>query len=644
MISKIQTTDITFKGARVNVLALSDSHGNFMKIPKVLKTVETHVSDIFSKADSSSTLNTFVIGGDWFINPRKKGFLTHPDLSNGEVQSITLLRMIDSLKNIVAKHAAKISKSAYSSMTMRNLLEVIFTPGNHDLDGGDKFLLKTLRKLPMVSLFTNLETMNNSQVDLQSLELDNGESGRRELCKSVTYSIPDDKKTNLFHKIMFVSATIPSIDFYSPGQCDGFEFYDNCSRKDSDLKEEDITGTINAIKAEVEAFKEENPKGAVILISHMGGRLSELIRKNIPEINHILNGHDHKNIQANVGKTSINSLGKDFEMIKAINFQFDDDGNFIRAAMTPYFTEATLSDGLENHPYQLFLNDLLKKDLEPLLSISEFKSEEDKAEVEKKLNKILGEVFEEMGILEPYYQSKLLSNPKFKSLVYSEAEKRLFDSETVERPINKLAYGNEIRYQNSYLTNYLTSALKRTIRDTIDPEVFAVGLQTSILRGPLEDKANNLGVMKVFDGVSENLSNLHIGKVKGNELVGLIVENVSANLKDKNRNTLIAWSDVQVDRSLIESIESGKVNADYADAIRVRNQITKQFEPIDLDEEYKIVIGEKYIVKNDIEWPAKIRDRFISLNKTYDQVFREYISSVDFKLQITPKTKERRIL
>ena len=57
-----------------------------------------------------------------------------------------------------------------------------------------------------------------------------------------------------------------------------------------------------------------------------------------------------------------------------------------------------------------------------------------------------------------------------------------------------------------------------------------------------------------------------------------------------------------------------------------------------------MAIGEKYLVKNDIEWPAKIRDRFKSIDKTYDQLFREYISGVGYKLFITPKTKEQRFI
>ena len=95
---------------------------------------------------------------------------------------------------------------------------------------------------------------------------------------------------------------------------------------------------------------------------------------------------------------------------------------------------------------------------------------------------------------------------------------------------------------------------------------------------------------------------------------------------------------------MIEAISTGNHDADYSEAIRVRNKITKEFEPIDLEEDYKMVIGEKFLVKDDIEWPGRIRDRFVSLDKTYDQLFREYIESVNYKLHITPKTKEQRIL
>ena len=634
MITRVQSGSPDFKAARINILATADNHGNIMQLPRVLKTIENNAKEIFPKAESPSTFNFLTIVGDWFINPSKKGLLTHPELSNGDMQNLAMLKTIDSVKVLLKKLAAKTS-GIISGKTAE--LNVLFTPGNHDLDAGDKFLLNVMKKNPMKTLITNVD-LNKSPAVQEAMSLSDN------IIKSAVYSIPDDKRDDLLHKVLFVSATIPSMDFYNPGLCKGLEFYDNSNKKDANLTEADIQETINSIKEKVDDFKLENPKGAVVLLSHMGGRLSEIIRSNVPQINHVLNGHDHKNVQSNVGKTSINSLGKDNEMIKALNFEFDDDGNLIKATMTPYFTETTVADGLEKHPFQIFLNDFFEKDLEPLVSLGEIKSEKAVEEAESRFPQQLDALFTKLGITDITQRTTLMKNDSFKELMFSEASKELEKSESVNKGLNKLTYGNEIRYQNSYLMNYLTSAVKRTVREKYDSDVFTVALQSSIVRGGLEDGADNLRVMNVFAGVSEDLSNLRIGDVKGEELVGLIVENVLANLKAPTRNTIIHWSDVQVNRSLIEAIKSGKAEAKYSDAVRVRNKLTKEFEPIDMQENYKMVIGEKFLVKDDIEWPGRIRERFVSLEKTYDELFREYISSVNYKLHITPKTKEQRII
>ena len=117
------------------------------------------------------------------------------------------------------------------------------------------------------------------------------------------------------------------MDFYNPGLCEGLEFYDNSNKKDANLTENDIQGTIKSIKKEVDDFKEKYPKGAVVLLSHMGGRLSEIIRSNIPQINHILNGHDHKTFDDLVGKTLILSHGQGGEFYRGIHFNIEDDGS-----------------------------------------------------------------------------------------------------------------------------------------------------------------------------------------------------------------------------------------------------------------------------------------------------------------------------
>ena len=622
----------TFRAARGNILAIGDVHGNTMTLPRVLKTIENNAKDIFYKSGEVSTANFFTIVGDWFINLSKKGFITHPEITNGDLQNIALLKLIDNIENIVKNTRTTSAKNQNG----HSELKVLFTLGNHDLDGGADKILNIMKKNPMTTLVTNINF--NKSPKINSIMTNNDKVVTSYICE-----IQDDKKENLKHKILFLGTTIPSMDFYNPGICEGLEFLDNSNQKDTSLTKENLNGTIEAVKNEVTKFKMENPKGAIVLMSHMGERISEIIRKSVPEINLILNGHDHKNTQSTIGHTSINSLGKDNEMLKAINFEFDDDGNFIKSTMTPYFTETTIPDGLEKHPFQLFLNDYLKKDLEPLIKVDELKIEIPENLSEPDENLLLSEELQRLGIRNKKIAEAVSNNDELKSLLLDNAYKKFNEARKVPHGINKLSYGNEIRYRNSYLMNYLTSALKRVIRDTIDEDVFTVAIPSSIVRGGIKDGANNLQIMKVFDGVSEDLSNVKIGTLKGNELVGLIVENVLDNIKSPTRNTIIHWSDVQINKSMIEDIKNGVSTSDYSETVRVRNKDTQQFEPIDLTEDYKIAICEKYLLKDSIEWPPKIRDKFIDLNKTYDELFRTYLEQINYDIKITPKTKEKRI-
>lgn len=552
-----------FKAAQVNILATSDNHGNVHSLPKFVKTVEANKSDIFEKASDPSTLNLFAIAGDWFINPSKKGFLTKPKMSNGDIQLRFLKETIDSVHQAAGKNSN---------------FDALFAMGNHDLDGGDKFIYKVMDTAPMKSLVTNVDLENSSGIQT-AIEKSNGK-----IAKSFEFEIPDDKNPNKKHKILVIGTTIPTMDFYNPGLLKKMSFFDNGNQKDANLSEEDIQGTIQSVAQAVNKFKDENPKGAVILLSHMGNRLSQIIRNNVPQINVILNGHDHKYLTTLRGKTNINSLGQDNEMIKSLNLRFNDDGDLESIDMNTFFTDLTLSDEMDRHPLQLFLEESFREDMKQLVRVTNTSGE---------------------------------------------------DAE--------LDYGTEVRYSNSYLANYITSAVKRSVRE-IAPDIFSVGIQSSIIRGGIKDGANNLDLMKVFDGVSENLSNLRIGELTGYELSGLITENVLANLKAPTRNTIIHWSDVQVDRTLMSQIAQGKSNKKYIDAVKVRKTASKDFEPINPMKKYKIVLPEKFLLKDDIAWPKKIRKNFESLDRTYDELFRKYLDSVNYDIKVTPKTKEQRIL
>jgi len=566
MITAIRGFNPRFEAAQVNILATSDNHGNVHSLPIMTETIKNNRKDIFVKADEPSTLNIFALSGDWFINPSKKGFLTKPKATNGDIQNQFLNRTI----RYVNEQAGKDSN-----------FDTVFTMGNHDLDGGDKFMYRVMKNSFMKTLITNVDVENSPELKKLIDTTDN------KIVKSIVYDVQDDKDPNLKHKVLFVGVTIPSMKFYNPGLLQDLKFFDDCNKKDANLTENDLQKTFNAVKEELDKFKEENPKGAVVLLSHTGAPISKMIRDYVPQINVVLNGHDHKNLTSLKGKTNINSLGKDNEIIKSLNLRFNDDGDLETIDMNTFFSKTTVRDNLYANPLQKFLLESFSEDMKPLVSL--------------------------------------------KDIAGKPAE---------------LDYGESIRYQNSYLANYLTSAVKRSVRDICEDKNVIVGIQSSIIRGGLKDGSNNLDIMKVFDGVSEDLSNVQIGILRGSELVGLIVENIQGNLKAPKRNTIIQWSDIQVNRTLISKILDGKSNKKLEDAIKVRSEANNDFEPIDLNKKYQVALGEKFLVKDDIVWPAKIRDRFYSLNQTYDRLLRTYIASddINYQLKVTQKTKEQRII
>lgn len=571
-------TNIAFRAGYLNILATADNHGKIMELPKVIKSIENNAGNIFPNAGSKSTLNLFSITGDWFINPSKRGFITNPELTNGDMQKWALIKTIDNVKAAVQKQAQSFGSGLFNFAT-------VYAMGNHCLDAGTDFVLNVMKTSPMKSLVTNVDLTKSDKIK-------KGMNQSQNIVKSIVYTIPDDKRADLEHKVLVLGITIPSMGYYNPGLCEGLKFYDDSDQKDTALTEEKLQGTINSVREEVKNFKSENPKGAVILMSHMGEHLAEIIIKNVPEINHVLNGHDHKTTQKTVGKTTISSLGKDNEIIKALNCKFDDEGNFLTPAITQYDINRTVLDGIEEHPFRIALKEKFSQDTTPLIKMTDA----------------------------------------------THFHNNIWDNEL------KLAYGDEIRYQNSYLMNFLTSAVKEEIVKKIDSDVYAVGLQSSIVRCGIENGSDNLTVMKIFDGVSKELSGLETGYVKGDDLAGLIVENVLDNLINPSRNTIIHWSDVQVNKQLIKAIKEGNSNASYHEAVRVRNPKTQEFEPIDLSKDYKIAIGSKFLLKNSIKYPPKIRGNFNKIHVTYDEMFRKYLEDNNYEVNITANTKEKRIL
>lgn len=120
MLSPVNQADSrSFRGARINILATADNHGNIMKMPIWLKTVENNAKDIFARSNEESTKNFFAIVGDWFINPSKRGYLTKTKLSNGELQNLAMLKTISMLRMMVthAAHGAAYFETLFTAET-----------------------------------------------------------------------------------------------------------------------------------------------------------------------------------------------------------------------------------------------------------------------------------------------------------------------------------------------------------------------------------------------------------------------------------------------------------------------------------------------------------------------------------------------
>ena len=537
---------IGFKAAQVNIVAMADNHGSVHNLPKVVGTIEQNKGDIFKKADDKSTLNMFAIAGDFFMNPHKKGYMTKPELSNGDIQANFLNKIVNTVKGIV-----------------KNNFDTVYAPGNHCYDGGDEFLYSKLKDEPVKTLVTN--------VDLEKSPLVSGlMKDHPDIVTSKVYEVQDDKNPDLKHDVLFMGVTIPSLK----SKMTQTELYDNSNKKDTQISEQDLQKTFEVLNKEVQAFKEKHPKGAVVLLSHTGAPISKMIENNVPNINFILNGHDHTRDNENDGKTLINSLGKDNEIIKSVNFRFNDDGDLEDIGYNMFITE----EYGENEDVKAFLDKNFEEDVKPLVKM---------------------------------------------------------------KGANELEYSDKIRYANTELTNFLTSSVMEEAQKEI-PDLASVALQSSYVRGGIKQDSNNLNLLKIFDGIDVESQNLNVGTVKGSDMVDIISKNVLSNLEAPTRNTLIQWSDFQVNRTMIEDIKNGKSDKNYADAVKCRNQQTGEFENIDLNKDYKILLSNKMLSKKDF---AGVKENFTSIGKNYDDFFRANIISKNYEVDANAsKVKEQRVL
>jgi len=561
------TNSITCKASRVNIVSIADNHGDVLKMQQLMKGFQVNRREIFEKATDKSTLNLFAIAGDFFMNPLKKGFFTNPGYTSGDIQYNFLTKLM-----YVAKLAACSGDN----------FDTVYTPGNHCFDGGDKWLFKKLVRSPMRTIMSNIDLKLSPTVTEAMEKTDN-------IVLKQIYHIPDSKNIKKLNQVLVLGVTIPTLTYYNPGVITGTTFYNDSNKNDILLEKKDLRKTIKHLKQDVQLFKKVYQGGTVILLSHCGNKLSKYLAQEIPDINLILNGHDHKDFSTLVGKTLILSHGQASQFFMGTKLNIEDDGN-ITIQSKKYDVEKYEPDARKDSDIQRFINVCIRKDLEPIIKFND--------EIESK----------------------------------------------------DLVYNDTIRYSNSFLANYYTSGIKESALKYF-PDLDLVGLPSSTIRNGLKSHErrttmNNMDFMKIFDGINENFSELSVGTISGKELYDLILENTINNINARTRNAIIQWSDIQIDRTKIKMLKNEPFSKEIMEAVKIRNSQSGKFETINFGKDYKILISKRYLIKDtaNIKVPKTIKDKFTTTEHSYDSLFREYLTSVKYDVRFDDKIKENRII
>ena len=545
----------SFRAGNFNILAFSDLHGGLRSLTRFTCTLENNFARVFPEKDLPSTKNLITVSGDYFINHMQDGYLSEPKLNNGNIQQQFFKRFIDRVHALIGKD---------------KICDTIFTPGNHDFDGGDEFILALANKMPIKVLLTNLQNIENFKI--------------KNLVSSVIQEVPDSINPEKKHKLLFLGATLQNMDYYNRGLIRKMKFFENVNCTDAQLQDEYFSKTISAINAEINKFKSENPQGGVVLLSHVGNRFSDLIANSTNGINLILNGHDHVKDVNFVNNVPIVSLGENAELFRGIKIHFNDDGKLEKIKVDTFETAGTPKIEVEMHEFATDLQTMLQKDISPLIKIS----------------------------------------PN-------------------EYGISELVYNKQIRYSNSPFANFLTSALRNVLRETY-PELDTLGIQSSAIRGGIKHGSSNLDLLKTFDGIKINISELEIAKLKGKEIADIIIENILENLKAPERNTIMQWSDIEVNRTQIDKIRRGSISLNkMIGAIRIRNRETGDFVPLNLERTYTVALTHKFVNKEDLNAPKKIKDKFTGTGIKVKDAFRQYLEAINYNIEITPEIVENRI-
>ena len=476
-INSIQPYHFSFKGAQMSITAFSDTHGQLEDIGSFWEEIEKNKDDIFLK-EGKGKKDVVAVAGDWFMAGNVKGYKSNPDYNSQKYQLLFF--------NKLMKMFSRMSKSITS----------IFTIGNHELDAGFEEFSKCVRKL-------------NSQIVSTNVDLESSDVLKRHALRSKTIEIQDDKDPSLVHKVLFLGVSPGNMSYYNK-KLEGIKFLDDVYKPQSKITPDEVKNSINAVKKEIEEFKKENPKGAVVLLDHFGGTFQdELLRQKLP-VNVILSAHEHLDYDELKGSALIVKLFQNFKKFENVKINFDDNGD-----LSGIKTHAYYPKGLSGtNEMQDFYERVFKKDIEQSYSIP--------------------------------------------------ARDGICDLE-----LKGVRYKNS--YLANYITDVILNRIQKRIPET---DFFALNASAirGPLKTKEGGEVNNINILLTLNGIRNEDANIMLSRVTGREILCMIAENVMSNAQSREKNPLNHYSGLSYNKTmLIKGIQMGLDEKNLISFIRDKN-------------------------------------------------------------------------
>ncbi len=520
-----------FKGATININAFSDTHGELLLANNALEELRRRKQDVFEPQEKGKA-NITAICGDWFMDGARSGYLTNPRKKNGFFQLDMFNAFINQIKSFAPNNTT------------------LFTPGNHEFDGGVPLLADIFEGMNAQIIISNLNKEDSPAFE-QSIK-----DGK--LLSEKILEIEDDKNPNLKHKVLFLGVTPVNLVSYQK-HLNGVSLKNNVNKSQNKVQEEDYQATLEHFKQRIADFKEENPNGIVILMSHTGVRFADNLARE-SNVDLVFDGHEHEDDIRVVNKTPIIPLSQNFKKLVNTKLKVSDNGKLDSVTIKEF---SPLENRLKGPLYMLYRN-LFSKDLKKIYSIKAGKP-----------------------------------------------EVQVLDTQN-------------IRTGNNYLANFVTDSILQQIRKK-DASIDFFALNSSSIRRCLNTSttSNNssFDVFNVLSGIKEEDAQIMTTDVSGKELTYLVLDNVVFNKEAPNKNPLIQYSGLIIDRTqMLKAINDDK-DLDTLIQFIIDERTGKPIKP---DKTYKIANAEKYFNKTNNVYIRKLKDRSEYLGTTVQEMFKEH--------------------